>query len=484
MKIYHPVLAGLLAFIAMLGTASDAALGQDGPNLRPTCGTARDPVLIVGEGFGETAAVKFDGVDSHVLKRSDTRILCIVPGATSLGEVSVTVDGDAADEKFTVLEEGSPVVLRMSARTVTPGLEVVLVGRRLGGGKAEFVDPVQGVVGTANLWGGHRVAALAVPGTLAPGKYTLRITNAGGLDTGGCSPEIEVVTGGTPTLAAVSPAGRFRGQRVECRGSNLSPSGLCLVDWTDSSGNVLKSFGLSNGYDTVVSHVPLLAEHGATYEVVVDLRGDPRTGAVEYEVGTPDDPAINRLEPDEGPAWSLFRVHGENFTVFGEWPAVEMSRAGETLKAKVIGSHPGCWGRDDVLLALVPPNAADGVYDITVRVGGRTSNAETFTVGARELTVDSMFPRAQGPKGPWAPVGLRGTGFGTFQDPDVEVTWDNGSGAPPREGKVMFRSDVLLVVLPPGGWKDPLPNGSYTVRITVDPDGQARTVTAGTYTVW
>ena len=77
---------------------------------------------------------------------------------------------------------------------------------------------------------------------------------------------------------------------------------------------------------------------------------------------------------------------------------------------------------------------------------------------------------------------IAGTGFGSNESEiELQVIWDDGTDT--YEGDVLFRSDRRIFVAVPGDDTDPLPAGSYTVRIVLDPDGTAETVEAGTYTV-
>ena len=67
---------------------------------------------------------------------------------------------------------------------------------------------------------------------------------------------------------------------------------------------------------------------------------------------------------------------------------------------------------------------------------------------------------------------------------DLEVTWDDGSEADPVKGFVLYHTNREIVVIPPGGWFDPLPIGEYTVRVVLHPDSDEPEVAiAGTYTV-
>lgn len=472
---------GLMTFMAaIILTLSIPTLALADTNLKPVCGAEGDPVLIMGEDFAENPTVKFDGVEAKIVKSSDERILCIVPDDTAIGSVDVTIDGDLADDEFTVLTDGAPVVYRLSAETVTAGTPIFLVGRRLRGGEVDFLDSAGTSQDTVKLLGGRRAAMLKVPTDLDAGTYTLKITNKDGVSTGDCSPELEVVEADDPALSSIEPEGQLPGRKIVIEGTDLSPVGPCKVVWTDSSGAETGALGYSNGYGKVVSRVPWKAETGETYDVVVVLRGGDETDTLEYEVGTPDAPSIVKLAPDSGPAGMLVRIIGENLLV-GDKPEVTFDDGTDELAAKILGAHRGFKGRYDELLVLVPKDAADGEYDVTVTVGTETSKAATFTVEDQDLEVDGMRPDTAGK---WvSPVYIKGAGFGPRDGKEIAVTFDDGSGKDALEGKVIFRSNNLLVVVPPGGWKKPLPKGKYEVRVIRDPDGTGDSVKAGTYTV-
>jgi len=468
-------------FAALLLAPVAFAQGAAVEGFFPGCGAPGDPVLIHGSGFQAEPAVTFAGVAADVVRSDSEHVLCRVPDGVAAGSATLAVDGILAAESFTIVAEGAPVVLRLSTRTVTAGLPLFVIGRRLQGGDAEFVDASGATQASARLRGGHRAGWLRVPETLAAGIYTLRITNRAGLDTGDCSPEIEVVLAGAPALDSIAPEAQLAGRPVVCKGSDLAPPGPCTVVWTDAAGKKLKTFGFSNGYDRVVSRVPVEADPGADYDVAIKLRGGATTadsGLFAYTVGTASAPEITKLVPDAGPAGSRFRIRGSNLLVFGSKPVVEMTLGGVARRAPVLFGFPGLHGGDDILLVKVPADLADGDYDVTVSVGSQTSNAVPFRVGALALAVTSMRPDHQPARGTFHPVAFEGTGFGSPGDGDLSVTWDNGVDAP-RKGRLILRTERFLLVIPPGGRFDPLPVGDYDVKVTRGTDS----VLAGPYSV-
>lgn len=516
----------ILRLCAVLLLAA-GAFAQSIDEVRPACAAPGDAVLIKGSGFGEEPTVLFGSAEAEILRNSDTRIICRVPNGLEAGDVTIDVDGATAG--FHVLAAGSPAIVHVSTGTATPGMLVFFVGARLKGATATFVDAGGDEAAAVPLKGGFRAAYLKVPADIAPGTYTIVIANAAG-DTGPCSPTLVVVEEGEPTLTSIEPAEQLPGRAVLCKGTDLGPGGFCFLTWTDGEGNGLFTYGFTNGYDRVHTWVPWEAAAGATYDVVIDFADGSSTegtGALSYTVGTPEPPEIVELEYDAGPAGSLVTIFGTNLVGSGfAWPTVHFARDGESTEAVVyyaFGNSPGggfggglggnapgkLQGEGDGLdqiLVEVPPTLEDGEYDVTVTVSGQTSNAVVFSVEDLPLTVTSMSPDSQGPWGPVGVVVIEGTGFGVPDyavifaegrddglagDPtgipfenyfDVTVTWQ-AEGGEPLEGYVLWHHDREILVIPPGGWEDPLPVGEYTVSVTVERDDGTETVEAGTYTV-
>ncbi|MHC4550726.1 MAG: IPT/TIG domain-containing protein [Planctomycetota bacterium] len=482
----------LTAFLLLATTA----LAQSITSVTPECAAPGDYVLIRGSDFAAEPTVTFGTVPADVVRSHDTKILVRVPEGVAAGPLTLDVDGATAS--FTVLEAGAPLVLHLSAAKATPGMFLIVIGARLQGGTAEFVADDGEVLGTAALVGGRRAAFLRVPSDLPVGTYTLVITNAEGLDSGACSPAIEIVEPGTPTLEDIQPEGQTPGQPVLCEGHDLGPLGFCLVQWTDSQATTLYTLGFANGFDRVYTRVPFRARGGETYDVVIEFSDGGTTeegGAFAYEVGTPPPPELVALEYDSGPAGDFLGLRGHHLFAGFELPTVEFTRDGVATEALVLHAFPGFGKHADEVGVQIPKDLADGDYDVTVTTSAGTSNALVFTVVDLPLTVTSMQPDHQGPRGPNSPVLIKGTGFGVFDplfglpglpeiDPDLAVTWDDGSGAASRRGLVLFHTNREIFVIPPGGWFDPLPAGEYTVRVVLHPDSdEPEIAVAGTYTV-
>jgi len=511
----------MMRVLACLFVVGAAAFAQEIEALRPACGAPGDYVLICGSDFADEPSVSFGDVEADVVKsaRGAGKVLVRVPEGLEAGDVTISVDGAEAD--FSVLAEDAPVVAHLSASVANPGNILVLIGDRLEDGSVDFLDGDGAVAASTDLVGGVRVAYLQVPAALEPGTYTLRVSNAAG-DSGACSPELEVREPGDPTIESIEPEAQQPGRSVRIQGTDLGPIGLAFVNWT-LGDETLTTLGFADGFENVFTHVPFDADGGETYDVVVSFSDGATTEPFAYEVGELPDPEIDELAPDTGPAGTTVRIRGVGlfgalfgggggvalppgrgptgggnglfgiaqglpFKGGGGLPTVEFTRDGEATEAFVLFAAPGFGDENDTVVCRVP-NVEDGDYDVTVTVGSKTSNAVVFTVQELPLSVTAIRPDGQGPKGPNRPVLIEGTGFGAFDgfggfgDPQVEVDFEDADGET-HEAFVLFHNDREILLIPPGGWFDPLEPGEYNVRVTRDPGGDdEESVEAGTYTV-
>ena len=478
----------VLSALALLFATPAAAQEIDG--FWPGCGAPGDKVLIHGADFADDPAVSIGGTAAQVLRSRDDAIVCLVPDDLVPGAATLTIDGDDAVDDFLVLAEGTPVVYRLSTDAGPEGLHVYVFGRRLHGGQVAFVDDAGATQAEVDLEGGWRCSVFEVPAGLALGTYTLVFTNADALDTFDCPISFEVVEAGDPTLVSLDPELVPPGQHVVCEGTDLTPHGFCRVTWTAADGETIERHGFSNGYDRVFTSVPNQAVAGATYDVSIQLHDGTVTNAISYVIGERGAPELARIDPDAGPTGAVFALSGENLVASGLEPTVEFDDGTTVTEAEVQFAMPGFFGRGGVVVATVPDGLADGEYAVTLTLDGVESNALTYTVGALPLTVTRMTPTSfvsgsdsdhhhHGPR----PVTIEGTGFGSDgSEVALQVIWDDGAGGT-YEGEVLFRTDRLLFVALPGDETDPLPAGTYTVRVVLDPEGTAETVDAGTFTV-
>jgi len=453
-----------------------------------------------GSEFAAEPAVTIGGTEVEVIRSREDKILVRVPEDAAAGTATVDVDGATAD--LEILAAGAPVVLHQSATTATAGQTIILVGRRLNGATVDILSADVSVA-TMDLKGRRRVAYFVVPDDLAPGDYTLVLTGVADADAPApesCPLDLTVVAAGNPTITSADPSDQTPGRGIRFKGTDLGPLGHCRVTWKDAQGKVTKRHGIANGFDTVWSRVPVNAAPGATYDIVITFKDGGSTaegGEFSYTVGDFPDPVINSIDPTAGPAGDLVDIKGTGLFAGFVVPTVEFTRDGVATEAKVVSGYGAFRGEDETLIVLVPATLEDGDYDVTVTAGDATSNAVVFTVTTLPLAVTSMKPTSQGLRGPRRPVVIEGSGFGPVSEVSVTgqgrsrsidwklaVTWDDGGDGPPLMGHILYKTDSQIVVIPPGAWFDPLPAGTYTVRVVKNPGTDAEeSVAAGTYTV-
>jgi hypothetical protein len=468
------------SFIALATVllASSAAFAQTTTvtGFRPACGSGGDPILIEGTfPAGSTPIVKVAGVDAAVLRASANRILARVdPLTPQVPGATVEVNGIGAPGTFAVLGPDAPVVHRLSAQTATEGQVVLAFGRRLGQGTTVRV----GTVDATNVRANGRVLAFTVPAGVA-GPVPVTLANAGGATSGSCSPILTVVARGAPAITGFDPASQRPGGRLTIQGTDLGPIGLHRITWDDGAGQAIDVRGVSNGYDRVFTNVPFQARAGVTYTVTFTASAGPPpvTAVAMYTVAAAATPVIDLLSPDAGPERTRFRIEGSSFFQRGARPTITLG----TVGIPVTGSYRDRATGKENLLTFVPAGTANGVYGVVVTVGGIASSLKDFTVGARPLAVASLRPDTVGPRGP-TPIEIRGSGFGNPGSGPIAVTFTD-TGGTARDGLIIFRNDNLLVVVPPGGRRNPLPAGVYEVRVAVGTGAGAQSVVAGTYTV-
>lgn len=345
------------------------------------CAAIGDKIVIVGTDFPALPVVKIDGVAATVIKSKSTKIMVRIPAGVATGTLlDVDVDGEILADSLTALPADSPVVKTLSSATATPGQEMLLVGKRLTGATVDIVDDLGFVAASVALTGADKVATFTLPATLAVGDYTLEVVSADGLlDTGDCSPELEVVAAGAgPEVDSITPAKALPDEDIDLLGTDLGPGGADVdVCWTAADGTVLVEDGKASGFDRVRSEVPEKATPGATYDVTVKFPGGATTEAVSYEVGTPPPPVIDSITPMSGPAGTKFDILGQNLAT-GK-PVVELTAGTTVVTAEIKSTHDG--DLQDKLSVKVPTTTADDDYIVSVTVGTQSTTPPMGTVG-------------------------------------------------------------------------------------------------------
>lgn len=356
-----------LAIVALFPALAGAATVT---GFRPDCGTAGDRIVIEGT-FGATPAVTIGGTAAAVLRANATHILARVGAGTPVGPgaaVTVTDAGGSATAPatYTVLANGSPVVLGQSSPTATAGQLVFLYGLRLSGAQVE----IGGVLAT-QVRASRNVVAFRVPLTVPHGTQTVLLTNGPGL--AACDVTLDIVALGAPTLASLDPAGQAPGERLLATGSNLGPFGWHRVEWSGGPAPLVVP-GFSDGYGRVRTFVPFAAVPQTAYQVRVLTPAGP-SNALAYTPGAPAAPVILTLRPDQGPIGTRFAVNGTGLLRMGAPPSLTLGG----LPSPIFGMFRDPSGIDH-LLSRVRPVIPVGLQPVQVTVGGQASNVVDFDV--------------------------------------------------------------------------------------------------------
>lgn len=182
-----------------------------------------------------------------------------------------------------------------------------------------------------------------------------------------------VVERPTPQLDSVAPAPLVPGVLAVLRGSDL---GTPADDVSVTFGGVAATRVLALG-SILFAEVPAGA---ATGLVIVTVDGVASNG-IDAVIGDRlDAPSLTRITPAAASPGSLVRLEGDDLFVIGQAPQVRFG----TKRAQLFGIERGA------LVAIVPA-AADG--DVTVTVGGRTSDGVAFDLLRRGTpTIDRIDP--------------------------------------------------------------------------------------------
>ena len=441
--------------LLVLAAAAAPARAAEVDGHHPPCGAPGDLVYVQGARLAPQPVVTLGGVRAEVVRARAGALLCRVPPGLEEGPVELRVDGAPAPGVFHALAPGRPVVHGLSAALGTRGQALLVHGRRLHHGHAAFVDAAGRTAATVGVVGGRRAVVLRVPETLDPGPYTVVLLNGDGLSTGPCSPRFEVVLAHGPELCALQPVGAMPsrtagpGQRIRCVGTDLGPRGPCRVRWRDRHGAVVERRGASNGYDAVLTRVPGELRAGEPYDVEIELGDGAATPALSWTPAVPDAPGTATAVPSSLPAGGLVSVRGTGLSARVDAVRAELSSPDGAAAAALVYRHPGGPGHGAAWILRLPEELAAGEYDLTVAAGERSLPPVGIRVAEQPLGVTGLWPTRGACAGTERLTVIEGAGFGsTRADSDLRVVWTNGART--LEGTIVFRSDRVLRVLPPG----------------------------------
>jgi hypothetical protein len=221
----------------------------------------------------------------------------------------------------------------------------------------------------------------------------------------GCTGGYGSKSGGSPTIASVSPASGPAGTSVTITGTNFgSTQGYNTVKFNGTAATPTSWSATS-----IVAPVPAGATTG---NVIVTVSGVASNGMM-FTVTGASMPSITSLNPTSGAIGTSVTITGTNFGA---------TQGSSTIEFNSMAATPMNWSNTSIV-APVPTGATTG--NVVVAVSGIASNGVMFTVtGASAPSITSLSPTS-GAVG--TSVTITGTNFGATQGSSV-VTF-NGTAA-------------------------------------------------------
>jgi hypothetical protein len=290
----------------------------------------------------------------------------------------------------------SPSITSLSPTSGPVGAVVTVSGANFAATQGSSSVKFAGTTGTPTSWSATSIV-VTVPSGAATGNVVVIV---GGTSSNGMA---FTVTQPAPGISSVTPTSGPAGTSVTITGTNLGATqGTSTVTFNGTAATVTSWSATS-----IATTVPVGATTG---NVVVTVDGQASNG-VAFTVNLPA-PTISSLTPNSGPGGIPVTISGSNFGA---------TQSTSTITFNGIASNPTSWSATSIT-APVPAGASTG--KVVVTVGGRASNAVSFTVTAAGLSITGLNPTA-GPVG--TSVTITGTNFGASQGTST-VTF-NGTAA-------------------------------------------------------
>nr|WP_269330170.1 IPT/TIG domain-containing protein [Kineosporia babensis] len=343
-------------------------------------------VTITGTGFTETSVVQFGSTPATSFTvNSDTSISAVAP-ARPAGAVDVTVttpggtSATSAADQFTYLVAPSVITLSPSSGPISGGTSVTITGT---GFTAASAVTFGGVAAASVSYVSPTELQAVSPSTGSAGPVLVRVTTAGGADSG------LFTYRDAPTVTQIQP-----GAGPEAGGTTV------VITGSDFSAATQVRFGAATATFTVDSNTRITATAPAgTGTVDIRVTGPGGTSAV-----SPADryryapvPAVNTLSPTFGPTagGTSLTLSGSGFT-----GATTLTVSGASVPFTVV---------DDSTITVTTPAGTAGNAAVVVVTPGGTSAPIQFLY-ADAPTVSSLTP-TEGPLTGGTAVTITGTDF-------------------------------------------------------------------------
>jgi uncharacterized repeat protein (TIGR01451 family) len=327
----------------------------------PASGAPGDQVIVNGDHFTGTTAVKFGGVSAVFTVTADTQLQTVVPGGATNAPISVTTPAGTAVSaaSFIVLPPG-PIVSSFEPTAGLPGAAVTIEGVhftgatavRFGGRSAAF-----DVTSDAQIR-----AVVPADGTTGP----ITVSTPGG-------------THVTSTLFFVAP------RIVSFMPTNGAPETEVLIQGASFTGATAVTFnGTSTAFsvlsaEQISTRVPAGASSGP---VTVTAPGGTAISPADFVVPV----SITSFTPAAGPPGTVVKITGASFS-------------GAT--AVYFGGVPGTFTVNSAALitAVVPATASTGPIAVVTPQGAAISAVPFVASVSSDLTVtltDGLGPALAG----------------------------------------------------------------------------------------
>jgi YD repeat-containing protein len=381
--------------VASNGVNFTVTLAPSISSLTPNTGAVGASVVLAGSNFGPAQGngkVTFSSNKTATITSwSATSITATVPAGAVTGNVVVTAAGgvQSAGSSFTVV--AAPSITSLAPATAAWGTSVTITGINFGATQgSNSTVKFSGTVATPTSWSATTIQ-VPVPANASSGNV---VVHAGGVDSNGSSFTV------APGITSLSPTSGVVGTSVTITGTSFGSSqGASTVKFNGTKATVISWSATS-----IIATVP----SGATTGNVVVTTSVASNGAA-FTVVSP--PSISSLSPMSGGVGAAVTINGSNFGATQGGSQVTFSN---NATATTINS----WSNTKIV-ALVPAGAITG--NVTVTVGGNTSNGASFTV-IQPPSISNLSPFSAGIG---TSITINGSNFGATQGGSMVTFFNN-----------------------------------------------------------
>jgi hypothetical protein len=354
-------------------------------SISPLNGISGMTVTISGYTFSDASAdntVKFGGLNAQVTSASATLLKAVVPAGTETGPVTVEVNHRVADGPvFEISADGTPLIFSILPASGPVGSLVSIKGDYFSDTASEnnvrFGSDAQAEILAAS----KTQLTVKVPVGAVNGPVTVTKENKTGT-----GPDFVLSDRTLPIITSVTPELVEPGTNFTIHGGNFTtfPNDISIQSTSAlGTGTLLKP--LTASPTEITATLPANAKVGEWSIYVTQYNqnsNNDKTITVEGE------PFITSLSASDGFANSALTLTGTEFHNIESKNEVNFGNASGSVIAGFVNESEGIQNQIQV---VVPPGIAPGVYNVTVKAFGNTSNAVPFTVKEQPAQVKNIF---------------------------------------------------------------------------------------------